>query len=86
MQHERCLTIHLAMASGRGTARHSSSKEVTALGWKRRSRDTSRIFRISAQVAPSLAKAIDLPPRFLVAVADFFVSPVSSAWQHECYE
>lgn len=52
---------------------------MTALGWKRRSRDTSRTFRMSAQVAPSFTKATDLPRSFRVAAAVFFVSPASSA-------
>ena len=73
------LTIHLAMASGNGTAKRKSSKESTALGWKRRSRDTSKILRTSAQVAPSFTTATDLLPSFLVADAVFFVRPASSA-------
>ena len=73
------LTIHLAMASGRGTARQRSSKEATALGWKRRSSDTSRIFSSSAQVAPSLATATVRLPSRLAPAAVFFVRLLASS-------
>lgn len=71
------------MTSGSGTARHSSSKVFTAFGWKRRNRDTSKIFSRSAQVDPSFARAAVRLPRCLVAAAVLFVRLASSAWNQQ---